>query len=47
MAGKRNLGQQAKEIVIAGAESSDNAVQLLKRQLPALVKTKTETASRD
>ena len=38
LAGKRNLGQQAMEIVIAGAESNDAAVNLLKQQLPALIR---------
>jgi hypothetical protein len=37
LTGKRNLGQQAVEFVIVGPNSSDEAVVLLKKQLPRLV----------
>lgn len=36
--GERNLGQQVLEIVIRGPEKSDEAVQLLRDQLPKLVR---------
>jgi hypothetical protein len=38
MEGKRNLGQQVLEIVIQGPDSNEEAVNLLKLQLPQLVK---------
>ena len=38
LAGKRNLGQQVLEIVIRGPDSNDDAVNLLKQQLPNLIK---------
>jgi hypothetical protein len=38
LAGKRNLGQQVLEIVIRGPDSNDDAVNLLKQQLPHLIK---------
>ncbi len=38
LAGKRNLGQQALEITIQGPESSDEALALLKKQLPTLLR---------
>jgi exosortase len=38
LAGKRNLGQQALEITIQGADSSDEALALLKKQLPTLLR---------
>jgi exosortase len=38
LAGKRNLGQKVLEIVVAGPDSKDAAVDLLKTQLPLLVK---------
>jgi exosortase len=38
MAGKRNLGQQVLEIVIQGPDSDEDAVNLLKQQLPHLIK---------
>jgi hypothetical protein len=37
MEGKRNLGQQVVEIVIQGPDSADEAVGLLKQQLPHLI----------
>jgi exosortase len=37
MDGKRHLGQQVLEIVIAGPDSSDEAVSTLKQQLPNLI----------
>jgi exosortase/archaeosortase family protein len=37
LAGKRNLGQQVLEITIHGPNSGDEAVALLKKQLPSLV----------
>ena len=36
--GKRNLGQQILEIVIQGPDSDEDAVNLLKQQLPQLIK---------
>ena len=38
LAGKRHLGQQALELSVHGAESKDEAISLLRRQLPALVR---------
>ena len=38
LAGKRNLGQEVLEIVIRGPDSNDDAVNLLKQQLPNLIK---------
>jgi hypothetical protein len=38
MAGKRNLGQQVLEIVIQGPDSDEDALNLLKQQLPHLIK---------
>jgi hypothetical protein len=38
MQGKRNLGQRVLEIVVTGPDSKDAAVELLKSQLPLLVK---------
>jgi exosortase len=38
LAGKRNLGQQVLEIVIQGPDSAEEAVNLLKLQLPQLIK---------
>jgi hypothetical protein len=38
LAGKRNLGQQILEIAIHGPDSGDEAVALLKKQLPSLVR---------
>jgi hypothetical protein len=38
MAGKRHLGMQVLEIVIAGLDSSEAAVSLLKQQLPSLIR---------
>jgi exosortase len=40
LAGKRNLGQQVLEIAIHGPDSGDEAVALLKKQLPSLVRRK-------
>jgi exosortase len=40
LAGKRNLGQQVLEIVLAGSESSSEAIDLLKAQLPPLIRRK-------
>jgi hypothetical protein len=40
LAGKRNLGQQVLKIVIREADSDDQAVALLKKQLPSLVRRK-------
>jgi len=37
MAGKRNLGQKVLEIVIQGPDTKDEAVTLLKQQLPSLI----------
>ncbi len=39
-AGKRNLGQQVLEIAIQGPDSDDEAVAILKKQLPSLVQRK-------
>ncbi len=38
LAGKRNLGQRVLEIVIHGPDSNEDAIQLLKQELPELVK---------
>jgi exosortase len=38
LAGKRNLGQQVLEIVIHGPDSNEDAIKLLKQELPELVK---------
>jgi exosortase len=38
LAGKRNLGQQALEITIQGPDSSDEALALLQKQLPILLR---------
>ena len=38
LAGKRNLGQRVLEIVIRGPDSNDDAIKLLKSELPQLVK---------
>ena len=38
MQGERNLGQRVLEIVVTGPDSSDAAVEILKAQLPLLVK---------
>jgi len=40
MAGKRNLGQKVLEIVLQGPDSSEEAVAMLKQQLPNLVQRK-------
>jgi exosortase len=40
LAGKRNLGQQVLEIALQEPDSSDEAVALLKKQLPPLVRRK-------
>ena len=40
LAGKRNLGQQVLEIAIQGPDSDDEAVAILKKQLPSLVQRK-------
>jgi len=38
LAGKRNLGQQAQEITIQGADPSDETLALLKKQLPTFLR---------
>jgi hypothetical protein len=37
LAGKRNLGQQVLELVVAGPATNEAALALLRRQLPALI----------
>jgi len=38
LTGQRNLGQQVMEIVVQGPDSSDEALALLRAQLPSLIK---------
>jgi exosortase len=38
LAGKRNLGQQVLEIAVHGPDSGDEAISLLKKQLPSLIR---------
>jgi hypothetical protein len=38
LAGKRNLGQQAQETTIQCADSSDETLSLLKKQLPTFLR---------
>ncbi|HEX3624660.1 MAG TPA: exosortase/archaeosortase family protein [Verrucomicrobiae bacterium] len=46
-AGRRNLGQQVLEVVLAGPDDSSKAIALLKQQLPQLISTSTGKAASD